>query len=101
MIYNVSTTDQLALHLSMNQTELVEMQYKSMYDAGMFQLLAIYFDLVLPQFNLSFWRNTRGSKDVTYSTNHWYDNECAFWVSWNLQQVSNEIYSHFNKLARA
>ena len=39
MIYNVSTTDQLALHLSLNQTELVEMQYKSMYDAGTFSPL--------------------------------------------------------------
>ena len=37
-MYNVSSTDQLALHLSMNQTELVEMQYKAMYDAGMFPL---------------------------------------------------------------
>ena len=45
MIYNVSSTDQLALHLTMNQSELVEMQYKSMYDAGMF-LFALYFDFV-------------------------------------------------------
>ena len=36
MIYNVESTDQLALQLSMNKTELVEMQYKSMYDAGTF-----------------------------------------------------------------
>ena len=36
MIYDVSSTDQLALHLSMNHTELVEMQYKSMYDLGTF-----------------------------------------------------------------
>ena len=40
MIYNVSTTDQLALHLSLNQTELIEIQYKSMYDAGTFSPLS-------------------------------------------------------------
>ena len=34
MIYNVESTDQLALQLSMNKTELIELQYKSMYDAG-------------------------------------------------------------------
>ena len=45
MIYDVSSTDQLALHLSMNHTELVEMQYKSMYDAGTFSPL---FTLVWP-----------------------------------------------------
>ena len=35
-LYNVSSTEKLALEFSMNKTELIEMQYRSMYDAGKF-----------------------------------------------------------------
>ena len=61
-------------------------------------LTSTWLHLTLTQ--VEYFRNTRGSKDVTHSTNYWNDDECAVRISWNLQQVFNEIYSYFNKLAR-
>ena len=82
MLYNVSTTNQLALYLSMNKTELVEKQYRSMYDAGTsISIRSVRTSDHNLNLSIIVLRNTRSSENVTDSTNHWNDDECSFWDS--------------------
>ena len=80
MLYNVSTTNQLALYLSMNKTELVEKQYRSMYDAGTsISIRSVRTSDHNLNLSIIVLRNTRSSENVTDPTNNWNDDECSIW----------------------